>query len=45
MLLQNKKEVMGPYKASLGFNIVIGIIFIFTVLMAITGIIGIKNIL
>jgi Mn2+/Fe2+ NRAMP family transporter len=45
LLMQNKREVMGVYKASLAFNIIIGFIFIFTILMAITGVIGIEGLL
>ncbi len=45
LLLYNKKEVMGNYKANLNFNLVMIFIFLFTVFMAITGIIGIKGLL
>jgi manganese transport protein len=41
LLLQNKADVMGEYRAGLPFNIIISIIFLFTVFMAVTGIIGI----
>ncbi len=45
LLLQNKKEVMGKYKATLAFNLVMILIFLFTIFMAITGIIGIRGLL
>ncbi len=45
LLLQNKEDVMGSYRASTGFNITIGVIFLFTVFMAIVGIIGLKGLL
>ncbi|NOZ62082.1 MAG: divalent metal cation transporter, partial [Calditrichaeota bacterium] len=43
LILQNKKEVMGEYKAKPGFNFVLVVIFLFTIFMAITGIVGIKG--
>jgi Mn2+/Fe2+ NRAMP family transporter len=43
MLLLNKKDLMGQYKAKPAFNLLIGLIFLFTVFMAITGIIGIQG--
>ncbi|MBN2010781.1 Nramp family divalent metal transporter [candidate division KSB1 bacterium] len=43
LILQSKKDVMGEHKPQLGFNLLIGFIFLFTVFMAITGIIGIKG--
>ncbi len=45
LLLQNKKEVMGKYRATPGFNLVMIFIFLFTIFMAITGIIGIRGLL
>jgi len=45
LLLLNKKEVMGEYKASPGYNVVLIFICIFTIFIAITGIIGIKGVL
>jgi len=45
LILQNKKEVMGKYKANLSFNLIMIFIFLFTVFMAITGIIGIRGLL
>lgn len=45
LFLQNKPELMGEHKASLGLNIILGFIFVFTVFMAITGIIGIGGLL
>ncbi len=41
LMIQNKQDIMGEYKASLSFNLTIGFIFLFTVFMAVTGIIGI----
>jgi len=41
LLIQNKADIMGDYKASLAFNLTIGFIFLFTVFIAVTGIIGI----
>ena len=43
LFLQNKKEVMGKYRASRSFNLIMIIIFIFTVFMTITGIVGISG--
>jgi len=40
-LLLNKTEIMGTYKSSPTFNVILVFIFLFTVYMAITGIIGI----
>ena len=40
-VLQNRESIMGEYKAKLGLNISLGIIFLFTVFIAITGIVGI----
>jgi manganese transport protein len=45
LLLLNKKEVMGEYTASFGYNVVLIFICIFTIFMAIIGIIGIKGLL
>lgn len=45
MLIQNKESVMGENKPTIFSNILIGLIFLFTVFMAITGIIGIKGLL
>jgi Mn2+/Fe2+ NRAMP family transporter len=45
LLLQNKKEVMGKYRATPAFNLVMIFIFLFTIFMAITGIIGIRGLL
>jgi manganese transport protein len=41
LVIQNKRDVMGEYMASISFNLIIGFIFLFTVFMAITGVIGI----
>ncbi|MEJ2634351.1 MAG: divalent metal cation transporter [Calditrichia bacterium] len=43
LMLQNKKDVMGEHRAGLSFNVLVGFIFLFTVFMAITGIVGIKG--
>lgn len=43
LLLQNKGEVMGKHKASAAFNTMMIIIFIFTIFMAITGVVGIRG--
>jgi Mn2+/Fe2+ NRAMP family transporter len=45
LLLQNRAEIMGAYRATRGFNIIMTIIFVFTVFMAATGIIGIRGLL
>ena len=45
LLIQNKREVMGEYKASISFNLIVGFIFLFTVFMAVTGVIGIGGLL
>ena len=45
IFIQNKPEVMGPYKARTGFNIIMILIFVFTVFMAVTGVVGIKGLL
>jgi Mn2+/Fe2+ NRAMP family transporter len=45
LLLQNKKGVMGDYRPGLKFNMIMIVIFLFTVFMAVTGIIGIKGLL
>jgi Mn2+/Fe2+ NRAMP family transporter len=43
LFLQNKKEIMGKYRASSGFNFIMIVIFVFTVFMTITGIVGISG--
>ncbi|MFQ5865802.1 MAG: Nramp family divalent metal transporter [bacterium] len=43
LLLQNKTELMGHYQARTGLNLVVGLIFLFTVYMAVIGIFGIKG--
>ena len=45
IILQNNKEIMGEYKASLQLNIWLVVIFLFSVLMSIVGIAGVVNIL
>jgi manganese transport protein len=43
MLMQKREDIMAEHKSSPRMNIIIGFIFVFTVLMAITGIIGIEG--
>ena len=43
LLLQNKKAVMGDYVPSRAMNVAMGLIFLFSILMAITGIIGLAD--
>ena len=43
LLLQNKKSVMGAYTPSRAMNVAMGLIFVFSILMAITGIVGLVN--
>ena len=45
MLIQNKSEVMGEHRATVGFNLVVGFIFLFTIFMAVTGVIGISGLM
>jgi Mn2+/Fe2+ NRAMP family transporter len=45
LLMQRREDIMDDYRSSPLMNLLIGIIFLFTVLMAITGIIGIKGLL
>lgn len=45
MILQNRKSIMGEYKAKLASNIMLLIMTLFTIFMAIVGIIGIIGIL
>jgi Mn2+/Fe2+ NRAMP family transporter len=45
LVLQNRKSVMGEYRAGAGRNIVMSVILAFTFFMAITGIYGIKGLL
>jgi len=45
LLILNKHEVMGEYKAKPSSNLVIGFIFLFTIFMAVTGVIGIGGLL
>ena len=40
LLLQNKKSVMGNHTATPAMNIAMTLIFVFSILMAITGIVG-----
>ena len=43
LILLNKKGVMGEYRPGFGMNLLLSVIFLFTVFMAITGVIGIKG--
>lgn len=45
LLLYNKKKHMGEHSANLTTNIMLGIITLFTILMAVAGVIGILNLL
>jgi Mn2+/Fe2+ NRAMP family transporter len=45
LILLNKKEIMGAHQASRSFNIIMGLIFLFTLFMAATGIFGIRGLL
>ncbi len=45
MILQNRTSIMGSYKASLGLNIWMTIIFIFTVFISITGMFGLAGLM
>ena len=45
LMMQRRGDIMAEHKTSAGMNFVIGFIFLFTVLMAITGIIGIEGLL
>jgi len=40
-ILQNKKSLLGEYRAGIGLNIWLSVIFLFTVGIAITGVVGI----
>ena len=44
-LLYNKKKHMGEFSANMTTNIMLGIITVFTILMALAGVIGILNLL
>lgn len=43
LILQNKKGVMGDHKPGMTFNVLVGAILVFTIFMAVTGIVGIKG--
>jgi Mn2+/Fe2+ NRAMP family transporter len=43
IFLLNKGDLMGDHKATPGFNVILSLILLFTVFMAITGIIGIQG--
>jgi len=45
VLLYNKKKHMGEHSANLTTNLILGIITLFTILMALAGVIGILNLL
>ena len=42
-LMQRREDIMGKYKASPAFNIIVGFIFLFTIFIAVVGIIGIAG--
>jgi manganese transport protein len=44
LILQNKKELMGEHKASQKLNLGIFVVFLFSVLMSVIGIVGVLNI-
>jgi Mn2+/Fe2+ NRAMP family transporter len=43
LILQNKKGVMGEHKPGMAFNVLVGAILLFTIFMAVTGIVGIRG--
>ena len=43
LLLQNKKSLMGDYTPGRAMNVAMALIFLFSILMAITGIVGLVN--
>lgn len=45
LLLQNKPSVMGAYTSGRAMNITMVLIFLFSILMAITGIVGLQDLL
>ena len=45
LILQNKKSILGHYTASRPMNLAVIVIFLFSILMAITGIVGIVDLL
>jgi Mn2+/Fe2+ NRAMP family transporter len=45
LILLNKKEIMGDHQVSRSFNMIMGLIFLFTLFMAATGIYGIRGLL
>ncbi len=45
IILQNRKDVLGEHRAGLGLNIWLGIIFLFTLVIAILGAIGVVGLL
>lgn len=45
LILQNKKSILGHYTASRPMNLAVTVIFLFSILMAITGIVGIIDLL
>ena len=45
MIMYNKKSVMGNYTAKLATNLLLGVILAFTIVMAASGIIGIRELL
>jgi len=45
LLLYNKKKLQGEHSANLTSNLILGIITLFTILMAVAGVFGILNLL
>ncbi len=43
LLILNKSGIMGEHRATPGSNIILGVIFIFSILVAVIGIVGIKG--
>jgi len=41
MILQNRKDLLGDHRAGLGLNIWLTLIFAFTLLIAVIGVIGV----
>ena len=45
LLMQRREDIMGTFKAGTVFNITVGFIFLFTIFIAVTGIIGIMGLI